>query len=149
MDSNAINVLSALGSLLSGVATLASIFVAYKVHQNQKLLAQRQMILPLWDHMASLSKFDPNKPITPDLIKIVNTLELVALCCEGGMIDEKIIRRTFKDQFMQHYDSIDRCTSLPNTSMNGRDFLMQNKAAVQFYNRLNQERLSQDTVDRL
>ena len=64
------------------------------------------------------------------------------------MIDEKIIRRTFKDQFMQHYESIDKCTSVPGTSLSGRDFLMQNRAAVQFYNSLNQERLSQDRVSR-
>lgn len=149
MDPNSISWVSALGSLMSGLATLASIFVAYKVHQNQKLLAQRQLILPLWEHMASLSIVSPTNPIVPDLVKTVNTLELVALCCEGGMIDEKIIRRTFKEQFMQHYESIEKCASVPGTTLSGKDFLMQNRAAVQFYNSLNQERLSQDRVGRI
>lgn len=146
MDANYANGISAVGSLLSGLATLASIFVAYKVHQNQKLLTQRQLILPLWEHMASLSNVNPANPITSDLVKVVNTLELVALCCEGGMIDERIIRRTFKDQFMSHYDSVNKCISVPGTTLSGQDFLMQNRAAVQFYNSLNQERLAQDRV---
>ena len=101
MDVNLITAVSAAaGAVLSGVATTIAIIVAYKVHQNQKLLSQRQLLLPLWDYMATLSKIDSNTPVTPDVIKVVNTLELVALCCEGGMIDEKVIRRTFKDQFI-------------------------------------------------
>lgn len=90
MDVSLITAISAAaGAVLSGVATTIAILVAYKVHQNQKLLSQRQLLLPLWDYMATLSKIDSNKPITPDVIKVVNTLELVAICCEGGMIDEK------------------------------------------------------------
>ena len=92
MDVNLITAVSAAaGAVLSGVATTIAIIVAYKVHQNQKLLSQRQLLLPLWDYMATLSKIDSNTPVTPDVIKVVNTLELVALCCEGGMIDEKVI----------------------------------------------------------
>lgn len=91
MDVNLITAISAAaGAVLSGVATTIAIIVAYKVHQNQKLLSQRQLLLPLWDYMATLSKIDSNTPVTPDVIKVVNTLELVALCCEGGMIDEKL-----------------------------------------------------------
>jgi hypothetical protein len=138
----------AAGAVLSGVATAIAIFVAYKVHQNQKLLSQRQLLLPLWNYMATLSKIDSNNPITPDVIKVVNTLELVALCCEGGMIDEIIIRRTFKDQFLMHYEDVKRCRSIPGLSVDGDGLLKQNKAATEFYNSLERERLSQDRVQR-
>ena len=67
MDVNLITAVSAAaGAVLSGVATTIAIIVAYKVHQNQKLLSQRQLLLPLWDYMATLSKIDSNTPVTPD-----------------------------------------------------------------------------------
>ena len=79
MDVNLITAVSAAaGAVLSGVATTIAIIVAYKVHQNQKLLSQRQLLLPLWDYMATLSKIDSNTPVTPDVIKVVNTLDLCA-----------------------------------------------------------------------
>ncbi|MRR56823.1 MAG: DUF4760 domain-containing protein [Deltaproteobacteria bacterium] len=139
---------SAAGAVMSGIATSIAIYVAYKVHNSQKLLSQRQILLPLWDYMATLSKIDSSNPITPDVIKVVNTLELVALCCEGGMIDEKVIRRTFKDQFILHYDDVKRCRSIPGLSVDGEGLLRQNKAATEFYQSLESERLSQDRVQR-
>ena len=141
-----LEVISAIGTLLSGVAAAIGITVAYKVHQNQKLLSQRQLLLPLWEYMSTLSKIDPRAPVTPDVVKVANTLELVALCCEGGMIDEKVIRRTFKDQFMEHYETVEKCASLPGLPIDGKELLKQNKAAVQFFNSLNAERLSQDRI---
>jgi hypothetical protein len=141
-----LEIISTIGTLLSGVAAVIGINVAYKVHQNQKLLSQRQLLLPLWEYMSTLSKIDPRNPVTPDVVKVANTLELVALCCEGGMIDEKVIRRTFKDQFMEHYESIEKCASLPGLLIDGKELLKQNKAAIQFFNSLNVERLSQDRI---
>lgn len=149
MDVNLITAAAAAaGAVLSGIATVIAIQVAYKVHLNQKLLSQRQLLLPLWDYMATLSKIDSTNPVTPDVIKVVNTLELVALCCEGGMIDEKVIRRTFKDQFIMHFDDVKRCLSIPGLSVDGAGLLKQNKAATEFYNSLENERLSQDRVQR-
>lgn len=140
--------IAAAGAVLSSFATIIAIFVAYKVHENQKLLSQRQLLLPLWNHMATLSKINSDTPVAPDVIKVVNTLELVALCCEGGMIDEKVIRRTFKDQFIMHYDDVKRCRSIPGLSVDGEGLLKQNRAATEFYNSLESERLSQDRVQR-
>jgi hypothetical protein len=138
---------SAAAAVLSSIAVISGIFVTFKVHQNQKLLSQRQLLLPLWDHMSNLNKINPNLPVTPDIIKAVNTLELVALCCEGGMIDEKVIKRTFRDQFMMHYEDIGKCTSLlPGTTYDGKDLLKQNRAATVFYTKLNEEMLSADSI---
>lgn len=143
-----LEIFTVIGSVISGLAASAGIFVAYKVHQNQKLLSQRQLLLPLWDHMATLSKINHKQPITSDVIKVVNTLELVALCCEGGMIDEQVIRRTFKEQFMEHFEAIDRCTELPGLSCDGRQLLKENKAAFQFYTKLNNENMSSDRMQK-
>ncbi|MDX5991743.1 hypothetical protein [Ectopseudomonas alcaliphila] len=140
---------SSLGAALSGLATATAVYVAYKVHQSQKLLAQRQLLIPLWDHMATLTKINHLDPVTPDIIKVVNTLELVALCCEGGMIDEGVIKRTFRDQFTDHYESVMKCQIVPGFDHGGDTLLKQNRAATQFYRSLEAERLSQDSIKKL
>lgn len=131
------------------MATIIATVVAYKVHKNQKLLAQRQLLLPLWDYMSTLSEIDANKPVAPDVIKAVNTLELVALCCEGGMIDKSVVKRTFKDQFLEHYDNVRKCRSIPGLQCDGEDLLKQNRAATEFYNYLDRARLSQDRINKM
>ena len=144
-----LEVLTAVAGLLSGLAATMGIFVAYKVHLNQKLLAQRQLLLPLWEHMSNLSNIDAQNPITPDIIKVTNTLELVALCCEGGMIDEQIIKRTFKDEFVRHYESIEKCTKIPGLNYDGKAILRQNRAASEFYRSLEKEFLSSDRMSKI
>jgi hypothetical protein len=137
---------SAVGALLSGTATVAAVYVSYHVQKSQKLLSQRQLLIPLWDHMASLSDIDSDQPVLPDIIKVVNTLELVALCCEGGMVDRTVIMRTFRDQYIKHYENIERCKKLPSLEIDGKALLLQNRAAVVLYAQLNQERLNQDRI---
>ncbi|WP_146012311.1 hypothetical protein [Janthinobacterium sp. AD80] len=143
------NLMTALGATLSGIAASVGIIVAFKVHKNQKLLSQRQLLLPLWDHMSTLNSIDPANPITPDAIKIVNTLELVALCCEGGMIDEKVILRTFRDGYMKHYDEIYKCGVFPSSTLDGEALLKQNKAAMKFYKKLVEDELNRDKIDKI
>ena len=137
---------AAIGTALAAISTAIAIVVAYKVHKNQKLLAQRQLILPLWEHMASLNQITPKQPITPDIIKVINTLELVALCCEGGMVDDKIIKRTFSNQFIAHYESIEECLTVPGFNTSGKGLLKDNRAATEFYNALTQQFLSHDRI---
>ncbi|QHF50515.1 hypothetical protein [Pseudomonas sp. S49] len=147
MDTNTtIAIVSAVGAFLSGTATAAAVYLSYHVQKNQKLLSQRQLLLPLWDHMASLSDINPDEPVVPDIIKVVNTLELVALCCEGGMVDKAVIMRTFRDQYMKHFEQIKRCKNLPLLNIDGEALLQQNRAAVVFYTHLNDERLNQDRI---
>jgi hypothetical protein len=143
------SILTAVGILLSGFATTLAIIISYKVYQNQKLLSQRQLLLPLWDYMSTLQKVDPQNPISPEIIKVVNTLELVAICCEGGMIDVNVIMRTFKDQFMMHYEDIKKCKTIPGTNLDGEELLKQNRSAAEFYKSLEQYRLSEDRIKRV
>jgi hypothetical protein len=141
------DLVTAFGTMLSGSAAVIGIYVAFTVHKNQKLLAQRQLIMPLWEYMASLTKFDPNNPSTPIAVKNVNTLELVAVCCEGGMVDGAIIRRTFSDQFMERYEEIERCQNVPGLNIPGKKLLNENRSAVEFYKKLDEERLSRNRIN--
>lgn len=143
---------SAIGAGVAGVAALASVYVAWRairvsrdVADTQVKLSQRQLLLPLWQYMAELKNVDPTKPVVPDVVKVVNTLELVALCVEGEMVDGQIIRRTFRDGFVTHFDQVKACGPLPN--MNGKtgmDLLRENRAALSLYERLMEEHRKQD-----
>ncbi|MBP6582428.1 MAG: hypothetical protein KA204_02995 [Chromatiaceae bacterium] len=135
-----------IGTAFSALAALGAVIVTWKVHKSQKLLNQRQLLLPLWGHISQLSEVNPKSPITPDVIKLVNTLELVALCCEGGLIDEKVILRTFREQFMNHYMAIEACGAIPGLSKNGKQLLMENRAASNFYRKLLQDHISQGQI---
>jgi Tfp pilus assembly protein PilV len=103
----------------------------------QKQLAQRQFVIQLWDRMAETTRINPKDPAPKDVHRAVNTLELVGLCCEGGMIDVDVIKRTFKDRYVELYDMVKACGSMPTMgNMNGVELLRENKAAMLFYDEL-------------
>lgn len=139
-------IVTGIGTALSAIAAIIAAILAYRVYKSQQLLSQRQLLLPLWEYMSNLTDINPNQPITPDVIKLVNTLELVALSCEGGLVDEQLIRRTFRDEFIRHYQTIKKCGILPGMTINGEQLLMNNRSASTLYNKLYQEFISQDRI---
>lgn len=115
-----------------------------EIARTQRRLAQRQLIIPLWQYMASLNKIDTENPNVDHVLKAVNTLELVALCVEGNMVDGQVIRRTFRDSFVALVDQIDNCRTLPALNKDGKALLKENKAAMAFYEELKKELLARD-----
>ena len=108
---------------------------------QQTLLTQRQLLLPLWDYLSKLNDIDPrpDKVVWPDVLQIANTLELVALCWEGNLIDQQIIRRTFADKYLHLCRQLRLCTSPPDGQKNGPALLAENRAATALLNLLEQE----------
>lgn len=141
MTIDTLQVLSASGSFLAGTATLTGLFVAWRVHSSQKKLSQRQLIIPLWEHLTNLKNIDSEEPIIPDVINTVNTLELVALCYEGGMVDKAVIKRTFAQEFIRHYDSIDGCKKMNGLDKTGKMILQENVSAMNLYSILMKEKI--------
>ena len=142
-----LDTISAVSGALSGVGTAAAVFVSWLVCRGQRLLSQRQLLIPLWQYMSSLSEINSQRPITPDVLKIVNTLELVALSCEGGMVDPAVIKRTFRTIYMNLYEQVERCGPLPGLEpKTGRDLLKENPAAMAFYQQLLKEHLDRDRL---
>ena len=141
-------VLSIVTAAGSALAAGVAVWVSYKVHRSETLLAQRQLLLPLWQYISGLNEINSEKPITPDVIKSVNTLELVALCCEGQMIDPKVVKRTFSDVFITQFDQINRCGTLPGMTKNGNDILRECRAASYFYEELRREHLGRGQLSK-
>jgi hypothetical protein len=165
MDSNT---LTAISTGLSAIAAVAAVIVSVivyrgqsqltekvareqsaislKIHENQHLLSQRQLLIPLWGYLDNLKQINPTAPIEPDVLKVVNTLELVALCCEGGMVDTAVIKRTFRDVFMQLYDQVEAVPTMKGLNLSGVELLKQNRAAMKFYGDLKQEHMNRDAL---
>jgi hypothetical protein len=62
--------------------------------------------------MSKLHRIDRDNPVKSDVLMVVNTLELVALCTEGGMVDSQVIRRTFQDVYLELYDQVNACQTI-------------------------------------
>jgi hypothetical protein len=135
------------GTIVSGIAAILALAVSWiiyrgqsalttQINNSQQLLSQRQILIPLWDYISNLYDIDPSNIVTPDVIKAANTLELIALCCEGNMVDKTVITRTFSEQYIKHYESIKACGLLPGLNKTGNNILNENRAAMLFYDEL-------------
>jgi hypothetical protein len=147
MDSSTvINIINSLSAIVSATALLLAVLITSRVYHGQKLLAQRQLLLPLWEYISQLPRINPASPVTPDVVKVANTLELVALCCEGGLIDEKVILRTFREEYMSLFQAIGQCTDIPGLNESGAALLSKNYAASSFFEKLRLENLSRGNL---
>jgi hypothetical protein len=116
--------------------------ISLKIHENQTRLSQRQLLLPLWEYISTLNNIDPQKPIGPEILKVVNTLELVALTCEGGMVDTQVIKRTFSEWYLKLYDQVAAVPQVPGRNVSGMALLMENPSAMAFYDELKREHMN-------
>lgn len=121
--------------------------LSLRIHENQTLLSQRQLLIPLWTHMSVLNHINPDHPVEPDVLQLVNTLELVAVSCEGGMVDAQVIKRVFRDLYMQFYEEIANIKMLPGRKISGQALLNENRAAMKFYRELQEEHINRDKLD--
>lgn len=141
----------AVGSFLAAVAIWQTIKISRNqeklsrdIHRQQMLLTQRQYLLPLWDHMTKLNDIDSTNPVWVDVINAVNILELVAICWEGQLIDENIIRRMFSKQYIEFYQRIEECRNPPaNVRRDGKEMLLESRAATRLYRQLIDEHARQ------
>lgn len=139
MEKQTLDTLTALSAVLSAIAVTLTIFVMVWVAKTQKLLTQRQLLIPLWEYMSRLDDIDPKDFKPRQVQETVNTLELVALCCEGGMVDEAVIKRTFSAPFIHLYEVVQKIPETPELRRSGVEMLRENPSAMAFYAKLKRE----------
>lgn len=113
---------------------------------SQRQFEQRAQLIPVWQYISSLSEVDPKEPITPDAVKIANTLELVAVAVEGGVLDRQVVLRVFRGKFIELYEQVRDCGPLPGyrEGLTGAKLLEQCNAATELYEELIKERRRAD-----
>lgn len=146
MPKEILDLLTLVALALSAIGAIGAIVVSKRVAETQKLLAQRQLLIPLWEYMSKIDDIDPNDVKPRHVQQTVNTLELVALCCEGGMVDEDVIKRTFADQFIYLFEVIQALPEIPALRRSGKQLLNENRAASAFYAKLKGEMLERDKL---
>jgi sensor c-di-GMP phosphodiesterase-like protein len=114
--------------------------------RRQRLFEQRSQLIPMWQYISALSDINPEKPVTPDVIKAANTLEFIAVCCEAEVVDRMVVMRTFRNKYIELYEKIERCGPLPGfePKKTGRELLTQTAAATSMYRALEVDRLAAD-----
>lgn len=152
-----LEVINSVAAVMASLLAFAALIYSLKIHRAQQLLTktihteqkeiqksqilltQRQLIIPLWDTLASIKSFDLTNYHPNDPIKLANTLELVALCWEGELIDQQIIKRTFKDSYITLWELIGACNKSDEGYRLGREIQKENKAAAKLYRILLEE----------
>jgi hypothetical protein len=118
-----------------------------KLNETDRLYSQRAQLLPLWQYISQLNHIDPKKPVTPDIMRAVNALELVALCCEATIIDPAIVRRTFRQTYIELYEEIEQVGEVPGMNKkSGTTILRENPAAQKWYHEFKREIMTQDQI---
>ena len=105
--------------------------------------------MAIWQSIAELKHINPQNPVGPDVLKAMNALELVALCCEAGIIDPDIVRRTFRQTYVELYDQIDQVANVPGLSKTGKKLITENPAAMKLYQTFKQEIMDQGSMKKL
>lgn len=117
------------------------------IHDQQILLSRRQLLLPLWDYLDDLADIDTSEPVWEDVRKASNILELVAVCWEGQMIDEYVIRRFFAMTYIEFYEKIGQCLKPPaNFPMDGPAMLRNSPATIRLYKLLIDEHAERNKI---
>lgn len=128
--------LVSISTILSGIAALVAVVVAYIVFIGERRMGQRQLIIPLWDYLIGINEIDVKDPILTDVIKTANTLELIGICYLRKIVDKKIIDNTFKDQFRHHYEQVEKCPEIDfgaGQKKDGIKILDENPSAKKLY----------------
>lgn len=145
---------AAFGTLIAAIALIITIRtqaqqqnLTRSIHQQQVLLQQRQVLLPLWEYFEKLTDVNPAAPVWEDVRKTSNTLELIAVCWEGQLIDQDVVRRMMADTFLELYDKIDQCQNPPpGFPMDGRRMLRESPATQKLYALLKQEKIEHGQI---
>jgi hypothetical protein len=110
-----------------------------RLAKTDLLYSQRAQLLPLWEYMSGLNHIDIEKPSGPAILKIVNALELVALCCESNIVDPDLVRRTFRQTYIDLYEEVTQVREVPGRKISGLKLLGENKVAMSWYDKFKQE----------
>ncbi len=114
--------------------------------RTERLYSQRSALFDLWKYISQLSAIAPAQPVTPDIMQGTQTLELVALCCEASIVDLDLVRRTFRQSYVDLYEQIEQVVDVPGLNKSGKRLLGENPAAMKLYQQFKTEIMHQGAL---
>ena len=114
-----------------------------RLNRQESDFEKKRFITVLWDKMATVSNISRDEPIEADVRYAVNTLELVSLCWQAGIVDKRMVILSFGRLFDSLYIQIEQISErLPGCGKTGHELLTQNPA-ISAVRRQIRERLEQ------
>lgn len=146
-----VTIIAAVVSSVSVVVSIISVRLVNKQAIEQKALQERlndqesnfekkRFIISLWDKMTAISSINPGKPVEVDVRNAVNTLELVSICWQAGIVDKRMVVLSFGNLFNSLYVQIEQIHQrLPGCGRTGHELLSHNPAISAVRNQIREE----------
>jgi len=122
--SDTIAAVAAGAALLSMLLSAAALYVSGKAQSTTKNIARRQGVIELYKAWEGVNDVDPNKPITPDIVKAANAISLTASLWNHDVIEKQILFQSYWPSYKDIYDSLNKMDQLiPGKKVTGRSLL--------------------------
>lgn len=104
---------SAGAAVLSVIVSLIALYQAGNIRRETKDMFRRQSVIELHNAWEGVNEIDPNKLITPDVIKAVNAIRLTSTLWNHDVVDRAILHQEYSDPFSRLYVVLSASTKTP------------------------------------
>lgn len=129
---------------LSRELTEKQLTLSEQLNHQQMLLSRRQMFFSLFEQFKGMKNINPTSPVWPDVVAAVNFMDLLGICWEGQLVDEKLIFRVFREYVLETYGLVSQCTSADEVQKSGEVMLRESRSATALYHHLLNEHIYRD-----
>ena len=124
-----------LALITSIVAIAVSTRTAIRVKAQDVAHDRRRLfITALWDKLTAVRGINAGNATKELVLNTINTLELVALCWDEGIVDRELICRAFGDSYCQRTAEIESITQANGYGKVIRDLEMDGPTLFKYYN---------------
>jgi hypothetical protein len=117
--------------------------IAEKSLNTSVEMFKRQGVIELFAAWEDVKDIDPANPITPNVIRAAQALELTASLWNHNIVSRDIIRQSFWDDFKMLYDKLALITTnLPKMTKSGADLLT--RRIRRAHNEMNSQDLAEE-----
>jgi hypothetical protein len=115
---------SAIATEKSVVASERSASASEKSVSTNIQIFKRQGVIALYGEWHDINAIDSSRPITPDVVKAVNALELTASLWNHDAIEKEILYQSFWEDYKEIYDKLKNSdTQVPGLNKTLRQLL--------------------------
>ncbi|MDE2797713.1 MAG: hypothetical protein OXI94_03490 [Gemmatimonadota bacterium] len=121
-------------TIVGVIGAAVSAYFAYKSHKNARKANEAAQVVELHVAWAGVRNINPQKPIGPDVVKAINTLELTASFWNRDLVDKDIILDSCWTAFRSLYENLNDCTKkVPGLDRTGRELLQESQTIEAAY----------------
>lgn len=93
---------------LSVYALISTRALDAKFKAQGRDIENKRLFLPVWDKLVQVNAINPQNPVAVDVRIAINTLELVALLWEAGIVDRDMVVLAFGNVYKQRHNELNQ-----------------------------------------